>query len=446
MGNLSRDAIIEQRSIEAQLELRAHLRLDARVARARRPDGRGPARPGNRPVDVLAGGGGRLATRLPPRSAYAERVEQVEVPEAFLGHDPRARDLRVLLRRSVNAERRVVVEAHRADHEDPTVPAHLFLDVEAQGPVLDERVAGGDRGGGQLVDRGRQRRSEAGSVAGEEVLFVRVVLGSERRLEPPRIAHVGVQRERVIEAEIRLHGSFVYHRPVHRLGVHRRPSVLEVGQVLRHGARFQREQVPVGVPALVDPDDEPLRERRRDTRETEVTGLEVQRSGPREARVVPRGFDVGHVRRQVLLEATETGVGARALGPVERIDAVQIKAVGPEQVLPESAVGDGRSREPRVSVHEPCGHVERELVREDYAHVAADPERLVLVVPDDALFLLVIGREEVTDRLRASAHVHVVALVETVLIEVFSRPGEVSLPDIPVRLVVHIVAREFRFG
>src|SRR5690606_350445 len=127
-----------QGEVEAELQLRAGLRPDLRVARVARVERGRAVRTGEHGVLVAACEGARLPAGFPPGTAQPEGVDQVEVPERLLGNDPRGRELRVLLELELGAEGRVVVEAHRGREEDPVLPAQLLLDVEADRLVLDE--------------------------------------------------------------------------------------------------------------------------------------------------------------------------------------------------------------------------------------------------------------------------------------------------------------------
>src|SRR5690606_29914022 len=106
-----------------QLDLRAPLRLEVRVAEGLRRDTARAvaARCGRKRAQC--GECVRLLARLAVRRTQLERVDEADVPERLLAHDPRRAHLRVDHEVEVLAERAIVVDAERAGQEEAIVPA-----------------------------------------------------------------------------------------------------------------------------------------------------------------------------------------------------------------------------------------------------------------------------------------------------------------------------------
>ncbi|PRP53874.1 hypothetical protein C7B66_21470, partial [Bacillus halotolerans] len=84
----------------------------------------------------------------------------------------------------------------------------------------------------------------------------------------------------------------------------------------------------------------------------------------------------------------------------------------------------------------------RHLLREDRADVRTQPEGLVVVVPEDAAFVVVVAGQEVAHGRRAAADVQVVALDVPVLVQILLLVWERVVGDQEIRLVVRVVREE----
>src|SRR5262249_18803969 len=79
-AELARNAVVQSREVEAELELRALLRTDVGVPAASRGERRSAPRSGEGVEGVHARERARLTACLTPRAAHAERVQGRDVP------------------------------------------------------------------------------------------------------------------------------------------------------------------------------------------------------------------------------------------------------------------------------------------------------------------------------------------------------------------------------
>src|SRR5690606_41444521 len=98
------DAAIEERDVEAHLELGTDLGTDVGIAGRRRNDRALTDGPTIRLPDGTPVEGPGLPSRLPERGPEPQGVDRSETPERLLRHHPRRGDLRVVLSVEVGSE------------------------------------------------------------------------------------------------------------------------------------------------------------------------------------------------------------------------------------------------------------------------------------------------------------------------------------------------------
>src|SRR5690606_2032495 len=158
-GELQVGAVVQETEIEAELELGASFRTEIGVTDRFARQDRLSVGPRLRAVEPLRREDVRLLARLPPGTAQTElRYPSLEEPlreeRLFADHPARAQlwvDRGII----VLAEGAVVVEPHRARHEEAVAPAELVLDERPERGVLEEGLARGADGRGADGLQGR---------------------------------------------------------------------------------------------------------------------------------------------------------------------------------------------------------------------------------------------------------------------------------------------------